>query len=1026
MGAGAGGNYAAAGTVYLKTAAGLDTLIIDNNNTVTATSQISTLMPPAPNAVNLNNITNVLIRNKGILGVRGDTTLDFTTFAPTTYGPANSYVAIDSDTNVTYPADWTIAGYTLVAQGVSKTLGNVTIGTNAAMSHYANFSTETYKLILNLSGNLTVLSNGTISADVLGYYNVKGPGALSGTYGGAYGGDGSAWTGSGSGVKVNPNTYGSIIAPTNIGSAGGGNNNPGGGAILLTVGGTTTVAAAGSITASGGNGSQIQGSGGSIYLRTGWLSGGGGIRANGGGSSWNGGGSGGGGRVAIVLTGSGADFSTWTGTNTAYGGYGGANGYSAAAGTVYRQAGGVLPGAGTVIVDNGGTATNITCTTLLAMSNLTENISRTFWVVTNKAFLGLVTNVTLASLTINSNSYVNLAGYTGTVSILTITNLSYGGGTYAASALGPLVSDSSGGTGRVIVAPAGLYVDNTGVLEGGSGTTTNAVFTLRLLAVTAPVTFDWYTTNGTAAAGSDYVATSGTLTVSAYVPQTNILVTVNGYDWIGSNKTFQLVVTNVSGTTVQVGAGLCTITNGNARTLSVTNLISVNQDVNGTQTNANFLVTLSQAIGTPVTFQYNTQDGTATVADGDYNPTNGAGVLAPWQTATTLTVVVNGDSNPEPFENFYLALSALSSNATLGNGTGTCTIVNLAAPPALSINSVSVSNCNTGTTNAVFTVSLSKVPASTVTFQYNTQDGSALASANDYIPVAGGSGMIPAGQSLTTLAVQVVGNWKVQSNLAFYVVLSNPTNASILTPTGACTIVNDNYPFIWTGASSNGFASNTNNWLWNGVVATRLPGSNDQVQLDSTSSSNLIWNAGTNGLSYAVTSWTQTASYTGVVTFSTMYGTNGFTNFTVSGNATLGGGTWTHLANLGGQTNRLCVTVGGNLWITNATIVADGLGYTGGTGPGYASGCGASYGGAGCIYSGSGLGANKQTYGSIFAPTNLGSAGGQGGSYPGGGAILLAVAGTTTVAHGTTLPPTAAMAPIMKGLAAASISPRAG
>ena len=89
--------------------------------------------------MNLNSFSNVVINHKGILGVRGDTTLDFNTFNPTIYGPANSYVAIDSDTNVTYPANWTIDGYTLCVNKISQDNSvNVTIGTNGVLSHYRN------------------------------------------------------------------------------------------------------------------------------------------------------------------------------------------------------------------------------------------------------------------------------------------------------------------------------------------------------------------------------------------------------------------------------------------------------------------------------------------------------------------------------------------------------------------------------------------------------------------------------------------------------------------------------------------------------------------------------------------------------------------------------------------------------------------------------------------------------------------------------------------------------------------------
>jgi hypothetical protein len=59
------------------------------------------------------------------------------------------------------------------------------------LSHYPNYAAETCKLKLTISGNLTVLSNGTISADALGYIGQQGPGWKVGAgieWGAAHGG----------------------------------------------------------------------------------------------------------------------------------------------------------------------------------------------------------------------------------------------------------------------------------------------------------------------------------------------------------------------------------------------------------------------------------------------------------------------------------------------------------------------------------------------------------------------------------------------------------------------------------------------------------------------------------------------------------------------------------------------------------------------------------------------------------------------------------------------------------------------
>ncbi len=448
---GTGAVVSAAGTVYRKTQAGVDTLLIDNNG-ASAYGQFSTLLT---NAVNLNSFSNVVIRNKGSLGVNGDTTLDFNTLNLTVYGPTKSAIAINGDANVTYPTNWIVNDYTLYPNAITPNkLVNLTIGTNGVISQYQNSTAETYKVNLAISGNLTVLSNGTINADKLGYLFLKGPGANANTgMGAAYGGQ-AARGFSGSvldPIVINTNTYGSIIAPTNLGSGGGDANgaSAGGGAILLTVAGTTTVASAGTLSANGGSsGGNGGGSGGSVSLTTGWLTGNGTLRANGGagpGGNLSGGGSGG--RVAIVLTGSGADFTSWTGANTAFG----TGSVMSAAGTVYRQAAANLAGAGTVIVNNGTVATNATFTSLPAFGNSAEMLGKTAWVTTNNARMGLVTNTAVESLSLSTNGVLELANYTLTVKSLTVTNQAARHGNYGPHDTPISRLTDTGSSGKVIV-----------------------------------------------------------------------------------------------------------------------------------------------------------------------------------------------------------------------------------------------------------------------------------------------------------------------------------------------------------------------------------------------------------------------------------------------------------------------------------------------------------------------------------------------------------------------------------------------
>jgi ELWxxDGT repeat protein len=69
-----------------------------------------------------------------------------------------------------------------------------------------------------------------------------------------------------------------------------------------------------------------------------------------------------------------------------------------------------------------------------------------------------------------------------------------------------------------------------------------------------------------------------------------------------------------------------------------------------------FPVTLSLAKSDPIEVSYQTSDGTATEADGDYVGASGTLTFAPGQTVSYVTVLVNGDTDFEPNEQFYLNL----------------------------------------------------------------------------------------------------------------------------------------------------------------------------------------------------------------------------------------------------------------------------------------------------------------------------------------------------------------------------------
>ena len=107
----------------------------------------------------------------------------------------------------------------------------------------------------------------------------------------------------------------------------------------------------------------------------------------------------------------------------------------------------------------------------------------------------------------------------------------------------------------------------------------------------------------------------------------------------------------------------------------------------------------------------------------------------------------------------------------------------------LKVSDVTVVEGNSGTTNAVFTVSLNAVSTKAVTFTFATVFDTASAG-NDYIATSG-TATIAAGQSSFAITVPVIGDLAAEANEQFFLQLLTATNAGIQDAIGVGTITND-------------------------------------------------------------------------------------------------------------------------------------------------------------------------------------------------------------------------------------------
>ena len=109
--------------------------------------------------------------------------------------------------------------------------------------------------------------------------------------------------------------------------------------------------------------------------------------------------------------------------------------------------------------------------------------------------------------------------------------------------------------------------------------------------------------------------------------------------------------------------------------------------------------------------------------------------------------------------------------------------------PALSITGAAVVEGNSGSTNLVFTVTLSKASDQPVTVDYTTAGGTAAA-AVDFTAATGRLTFTP-GTITRQISVPVIGDTTVEPTETFTVTLTNPTGATLATAVATGTITND-------------------------------------------------------------------------------------------------------------------------------------------------------------------------------------------------------------------------------------------
>ena len=338
-----------------------------------------------------------------------------------------------------------------------------------------------------------------------------------------------------------------------------------------------------------------------------------------------------------------------------------------------------------------------------------------------------------------------------------------------------------------------ISIDDVTQVETNAGTTA-FTFTVSLSNPSAgPVSVLATTADGSALAFSgDYQSNSQTINFAAGVTSQQFTVLVNGDLGFEQDESFTVDLSNVIGTAVIAdGQGVGTIVNDDPMpSLSISDVTRLEDEGSPGPTNYLFTVTLDRASDLQVSVEARTADGTATVADQDYPGIDIPIIFQPGETVRQFIVTVTPDNKFEPDESFFVDLLN-PSNATIGDSRGEAVILNDDGVPSISVNDVTQGEGLGGTTELIFSVSLSNPSFLPISVDFQIADGTATAADGDYQPISG-TVNFPAGASQPeTVTVLINGDVRFERDETFFINLLNAVNATIADAQGTGTIAND-------------------------------------------------------------------------------------------------------------------------------------------------------------------------------------------------------------------------------------------
>jgi hypothetical protein len=185
------------------------------------------------------------------------------------------------------------------------------------------------------------------------------------------------------------------------------------------------------------------------------------------------------------------------------------------------------------------------------------------------------------------------------------------------------------------------------------------IFNLQIAPLETDITLDYYTKNGSAIAGSDYIDKKGTLTLAKGSTAIKVSLEILGDTIPEADETFSLTFNNIKAAKFENNASELTATisliNDDA-TISLVDKHELEASVFETSYRYIYTYTLNIApLAANITLDYSTESGSAT-GGADFIQTDGTLLLAKGSTKIEIEVVIAPDNLPEEDETFSLIL----------------------------------------------------------------------------------------------------------------------------------------------------------------------------------------------------------------------------------------------------------------------------------------------------------------------------------------------------------------------------------